>query len=215
MPAALPPADFASARLRLHTVRPGQTFGRIYMAGFPDPLGYGKSRSRFSDPRRRKADNRFGVLYLGETLAVCFLEAVLRDRKDGVAGELVLEERELEDRRYVEVETISSLRLVDLRENNAVAMGVPSEVLRGVKQQLGRAWSVAFHDHPNGADGIIYPSRLNGHVNLAVYGRAVGKLRPIRLRRLANVAELAPVLDDLDVAFAPPSSFHAGGGSPP
>lgn len=214
MPAVLPPADFASARLRLHTVRPGQTFGRIYMAGFPDPLGYGKSKSRFSDPRRRKADNRFGVLYLGETLAVCFLEAVLRDRKDGVAGELVFEERELDDRRYVAVEAISSLLLIDLRENNAVAMGVPSEVLRGFRQQLGRAWSVAFYDHPDSVDGIIYPSRLNGHVNLAVYGRAVGKLRPTRLRRLADVAELAPVLDDLDVAFAP-GAFHAGGGSPP
>lgn len=185
------------------------------MAGFPDPLGYGKSKSRFSDPRRRKAANRFGVLYLGETLAVCFLEAVLRDRKDGMAGELELEERELDDRRYIEVEAVSSLRIVDLRENNAVAMGVPSEVLRGARQHLGRAWSVAFHDHPDGVDGIIYPSRLNGHISLAVYGRAVGKLRLTRLRRLADVAELAPVLDDLEVAFSPPSAPYPGGGSPP
>ena len=211
----LPPADFASARLRLHTVGAGQTFGRIYMAGFANPLGYGKSKSRFSDPRRRKAANRFGVLYLGETLAVCFLEAVLRDRKDGVAGELELEERELDDRRYAEVEVTSSLHLVDLRENNAVAMGVPSEVLRGVRQHLGRAWSVAIYDHPNGVDGIIYPSRLNGQVNIAIYGRAVVKLRPTRLRRLADVAELASILDDLEVAFAPPGAPHAGGGTPP
>ncbi len=215
MPAVLPPADFASAQLRLHTIGPGQTFGRIYMSGSPDPLGYGKSKSRFSDPRRRKAANRFGVLYLGETLAVCFLEAVLRDRKDGLAGELELEERELDDRRYVDVETTSSLRLVNLRENNAVAMGVPSEVLRGVRQQFGRAWSVAFYDHPDRVDGIIYPSRLNGHVNLAIYGRAVGKLRPTRLRRLADVAELATVLDDLEIAFAPASAPPHGGGSPP
>jgi hypothetical protein len=212
MPAVLPPADFVSARLRVHKVGPYQTFGRIYMAGFPDPLGYGKSNSRFSDPRRRKAANRFGVLYLGETLAVCFLEAVLRDRKDGVAGELELEERELDDRRYVTVETSSSLRLVDLRENNAIAMGVPSEVMRGVRQHIGRVWSVAFHDHPDGVDGIIYPSRLNGHVNLAIYGRSVGKLQPTRLRRLVDVAELAPILDDLEVAFAPPSASHPGVG---
>jgi hypothetical protein len=185
------------------------------MAGFLDPLGYGKAKSRFSDPRRRRAANRFGVLYLGETLAVCFLEAVLRDRKDGVAGELELEERELDDRRYVEVETVSSLALVDLRGNNAVAMGVPSEVLRGVRQHLGRAWSVAFHDHPDAVDGIIYPSRLNAQVNLAIYGRAVDKLRPTRLRRLADVAELAPVLDDLEIVLTPPSSPHAGAGSPP
>ena len=115
-----------------------------------------------------------------------------------------LEERELDERRYAEVETVAPLRLVDFRENSAVAMGVPSEVLRGVRQSLGRAWSVAFHDHPQSVDGIIYPSRLNGHTNLAIYGRAVAKWRPKRLRRLSDVAELAPVLDDLEVAFAPP-----------
>lgn len=103
MPRVLPPADFAAAQLRLYTVAAGERFGRIYVAGFPDPLGYGKSKSRFSDPRRRKPENRFGVLYLGETLAVCFLEAVLRDRKDGVFGDLELEERELDERRYAEV----------------------------------------------------------------------------------------------------------------
>ncbi len=48
------------------------------MNAYPDPLGFGKSPSRFSDTRRRIAENRFGVLYLGETLKVCFLEALLR-----------------------------------------------------------------------------------------------------------------------------------------
>jgi RES domain len=201
---ASPPSDFDSARLRLHTVAAGERFGRIFSAGFPDPLGYGKSKSRFSDPRRRKPENRFGVLYVGESLAVCFLEAVLRDRKDGVVGGMELEEHELEERLYVDVEVASALRLVDLRGNNPVAMGVPSDVVRGVRHRLGRAWSMAFHEHPSAVDGIIYPSRLNGQVNLAVYGRAVAKLRPSRLRRLIDVVELAPVLDDLEVAIAPP-----------
>lgn len=205
MAGALPPSDFHSARLRLHIVASGQRFGRIFSAGYPDPLGYGKSKSRFSDPRRRKPESRFGVLYVGESLAVCFLEAVLRDRKDGVAGEIELEERELEERLYVDVEVSAPLRLVDLRGNNAVAMGVPSDVVKGVRHRSGRTWSVAFHEHPSTVDGIIYPSRLNGQVNLAIYGRAVPKLRPIRLRRLIDVAELAPVLDDLEVAITPPA----------
>lgn len=115
MAAELPPTDFASARLRLHTLQPGERFGRIYPAGHPDPLGFGKSKSRFGDPRRRKPDRRFGVLYLGQTLAVCFLEAVLRDRKDGVAGEIVLEERELKERLYADIEVATPLRMVDLR----------------------------------------------------------------------------------------------------
>ncbi|MEE7462083.1 hypothetical protein MFUR16E_12655 [Methylobacterium fujisawaense] len=201
MAGALPPSDFGSARLRLHTVAAGERFGRIYMANFPEPLGYGKSPSRFSDPRRRKAENRFGVLYLGETLAVCFLEAVLRDRRDGIVGTLDIDESELRERRFVDVEVASSLGLLDLRGNNPVAMGVPSDVLRGIKHRIGRAWSLAMHEHPQAIDGILYPSRLNGQVNLAIYGRAVAKLRPIRLRRLIDVAELAPVLDDLEVGL--------------
>ena len=77
MTKVLPPAEFAAVRLRLHEVPAGQTFDRIYLGHYPDPLGFGKTPSRFSDPRRRLASNRFGVLYLGDTVKVCFLEAVL------------------------------------------------------------------------------------------------------------------------------------------
>ncbi len=199
-----PPPNFSRARLRIHTAKVGERYGRIYMAKYPDPLGYGKTKSRFSDPRRRKAENRFGVLYLGTTVGVCFLEAVLRDQRDGIVGELAIEESELEMRCYAEIEVATPLRLVDLRENGAVAMGIPSDVHRGTGQALSRAWSVAFHEHPQAPDGIIYPSRLNGEVNLAIYGRAVPKLRPVRLRRLIDLAELVPVLTDFQVALTTP-----------
>jgi hypothetical protein len=199
-----PPAEFAGARLEIHTVAAGERFGRIYMAKYPNPLGYGKSKSRFSDPRRRVEASRFGVLYLGQTLKVCFLEAVLRDQRDGVVGDLPMEEQELESRRYAEIEVTTSLRLVDLREDRAVVMGVSSDVYRATRHTLGQAWSVAFHEHPSSPDGIIYPSRLNGHINLAVYSRAVGKLKPVRVRRLHEVAELAPVLNDLRIDLIEP-----------
>jgi RES domain len=185
----------------------GERFGRIYMDEYPDPLGFGKTKSRFSDPRRRVEANRFGVLYLGQTLTVCFLEAVLRDRRDGLAESLLLEESELEIRRYAEIEVKTPLHLVELRDNASVAMGVPSDTHRGSRHALGQAWSVAFHEHPQMPDGIIYPSRLNGQNNLAIYGRAVSKIRPVRLRRLIDVAELAPVLADLRVALTLPDSI--------
>ena len=79
------------------------------MARHADPLGYGKTNSRFSDPRRRKEENRFGVLYLGESFSVCFLEAVHRDRRDGIIGELAIEESEVETRRSIEIEIIAGL----------------------------------------------------------------------------------------------------------
>ena len=196
-----PPPTFSKARLSIHAVPPGERFGRIYRDGFPDPLGFGKGPSRFSDPRRRVEANRFGVLYLGQTMKVCFLEAVLRDRRDGTAGSLPIQEDELDVRRFADVEVVAPLRLVDLREDQAVLMGVPSDVHRSSRHTLGRMWSVAFHEHPASPDGIVYPSRLNGHTNLAVYGRAVPKLRAVRVRELLAVPELVQVLDDLEVAL--------------
>lgn len=199
-----PPANFASAKLHVHTVGTNRRFGRIYPATYPDPVGYGKSPSRFSDPRRRKPDNRFGVLYTGASLGVCFLEAVIRDKRDGIVGPLPIAEHEVAQRRYAEFDIVKPLRTVDLRANGAVAMGVPAAVCRGDSHTLSRAWSVAFYEHPSAPDGIVYPSRLNGQSNLAVYDRAIAKLAVRRLRRLIDVDELAPLLDKLRVALVEP-----------
>ncbi len=131
MPGVPPPPDFGRAKLEIETIPRGRTFGRIYWSAYPDPLGYGKSPSRFSDPRRRVPANRFGVLYLGDCLKVCFLEAVLRDRREGLVDDLSpIEEVELTQRRYAEIVTGANLRLVDLRGDNAVRMGVPTDVVR-------------------------------------------------------------------------------------
>jgi len=80
-------------------------------------------------------------------------------------------------------------------------MGIPSDVPRSSKQTLARKWSVTVHDHPEQVDGIIYPSRLNGETNLAVYDRAVRKLIASRVHILRRAPGLAPVLDDLVVAI--------------
>lgn len=79
---------------------------------------------------------------MGDTLKVCFLEAVLRDRRDGLMGDLPIDEKEIYARRYAEIETIADLRLVDLREDHAIRMGVPTDVAKSSRQSLGRAWSL-------------------------------------------------------------------------
>jgi len=48
---------------------------------------------------RRIAASRFGVLYHGDTLKVCFLEAVLRDQRDDVIGDLPIAKDEIDRRR--------------------------------------------------------------------------------------------------------------------
>ena len=196
-----PPAGFERQRLDIETVPSGRRFGRIYASAFPDPLGFGKTPSRFSDPRRRDATKRFGVLYLGETLKVCFLEAVLRDRRDGLIGDLPIDEKEIYARRYAEVETIAELSLVDLREDHAIRMGVPTDVAKSSRQRLARSWALAFHEHQSLPDGITYPSRLNGHTNVAVFERAVSKLAPARVMPLIGAPGLAAVINDLRVSL--------------
>jgi hypothetical protein len=196
-----PPAGFERQPLDIETIPPGSHFGRIYASAFPDPLGFGKTPSRFSDPRRRDASKRFGVLYLGETLKVCFLEAVLRDRRDGLLGDLPIEEKEIYARRYAEIETIAELSLVDLRNDHAIRMGVPTDVAKSSRQSLARSWSLAVHEHQSVPDGIIYPSCLNGHTNIAVFGRAVSKLAPARVVPLIGASGLAAVINDLRVSL--------------
>ena len=198
MAKVLPPKGFPDARLQTHVAPVGQRFGRIYLSRYSDALGYGKAPSRFSDP---SPDNRFGVLYLGDTLKVCFLEAVLRDQRDGVIGRLPMAETELYARHYGQIEVTTRLTLVDLRDDGAIIMGVPSDVAKATSQTLARCWSLAFHEHGAKPDGIIYPSRLNGHTNVAVFDRAIWKLRVVRKTTLMAAPGLAGVLDDLKVGI--------------
>jgi hypothetical protein len=196
-----PTAEFATVELETATVAAGQRFGRLYLSRYTDPLGFGKTPSRFSDPRRRIERNRFAVLYLGESLKVCFLEAVLRDQRNGAVGDFLLSEHELRARRYAEIAIARELTLVDLRGDAAILMGVPSDVVRGSQQSLSRWWSVAFHEHPQKPDSIIYPSRLNAETSLAIYDRAIAKLAVTRVTPLIAARGLANILTDLRVAL--------------
>lgn len=199
--AVLPTAAFAKVDLDIATIAAAEPYRRVWLASYPDPLGYGKGRSRFGDPRRRVEANRFGVLYLGSSLKVCFLEAVLRDQRDGLVGSLPLGRTVLADRAVAAIEPTRALRLIDLRGDGPVRMGIPSDVAGGANQTLARAWSIAFHEHPESVDGIIYPSRLNGEHNLAVYGRAVPALRCTATVPLLRAKGLVGVLRDLRVAI--------------
>jgi hypothetical protein len=117
------------------------------------------------------------------------------------SDDLLLDERDLAIRSYATIEVTAALSLVDLRGDGPLRMGIPSDVARGSKQSLARRWSLAIHEHPAEPDGIIYPSRLNGETNLAIYDRAVLKLRAVARAELLKEVGLAAVLRDLKVGF--------------
>jgi hypothetical protein len=187
--------------LELATIPVGAKYWRIYPDRYPDPLGYGKSGSRFSDPRRRVERNRFGVEYLGSSLYVCFAKAVVRYNRDGSVTDYLIPQTDLERYRFAEIAVITPLLLVDLRGSAPIRMGVPSDVVRGKKQTLARHWSGAFHDHPDAPDGILYPSRLNGEINLAIYTPAVTKLKAVGVVPLLRAPGFAQVLNTFRVAI--------------
>jgi len=203
MSKAPPPKGVSGTELQISEVSPGRRFYRISLDRYPDALGFGKSPSRFSDPRQRVEANRFGVLYLGSSLEVCFLEAVLRDQRDGQIGPLPMGEHELYNRYWATIEVAQRLRMVDLRGAGSVIMGVPTDVTKSTSQTLARKWSLSFHEHPQQPDGILYPSRLNGHANLAIYERSLRKLRQVQKTKLIDAPRLPQILEDFKISLVP------------
>jgi hypothetical protein len=65
-------------------------------------------------------------------------------------------------------------------------------------------WAVAFYEHPQRVDGIVYPSRLNGQLNGAVFDRAVHKVHCLTANGLAREPGLAGILNGYRVALMDP-----------
>jgi hypothetical protein len=197
-----PPKEFQSSKLDLAEVAPGQVWRRLYLSVYPKPLGIGYGSSRFSDPRvDRPEPERYGVIYLGSSLRVCFLEAVLRDRRNAALGEMPLPYAELQSWNCADIGISAPLKLVDLRDDGPVRMGVPTDAVRASTHRWGQAWALAFWSHVETPDGIIYPSRLNGEANVALYDRALPKIAALSVRPLLDCrAEMTEVLRTFRIA---------------
>jgi hypothetical protein len=200
--ARAPTPAFASAPLEIREVEAGAEFGRIGNVKFPDPLGFGKTPSRFSDPRIDLPDTaRFGVLYLGATIEACFVETVVRDRRDGRHGNIVLHEAYLGERYYARVRVRSHLRVLDMTSGFPLRMGIPTDVRSAADHTLARQWALAIHAHPANVDGIAYPSRLNAELDLAVFDRAVEKFTVESVEMLRERSEIGKLLDFYRIAL--------------
>ncbi len=199
MAAAMPGPAFAGRALVLKTVPAGEVWRRMYETRFPEPLGWGPGLNRFSDP----TGHAYGVVYLGASAKVAFVETILRDAADGRGDDFVLEQAEIDKRSLASIRVNDPLRLVDLTEDARLLMGVPSDVVGASDQILARAWSAGFHGHRDQPDGVYYGSRLNGQFCIALYDRALAKVEAIASPRLWDCdVELAAILDDLNIALA-------------
>jgi hypothetical protein len=196
---ALPGPAFAGRKLLLKTIDIGEIWRRIYETRFPDALGWGLGVNRFSDPTGKA----YGLVYLGSTAKVAFVETLLRDAADGRGNDCVLDLAEIKARSIASIRVKAQLRLLDLTGDGGLQMGVPSDVVGASDQTLAQHWSVAFHRHSDQPDGVYYPSRLNEERCIALYDRAIGKLETIATPRLMETGpELAKILDELKIDLA-------------
>ena len=198
-----PTAAFDTAKLLKRRIAQGRIFGRINKVAYPDPLGFGFNPTRFSDPQVIDPGKQFGVVYLGAALDVCFLEAVLRDQRNGKIGDYPLEMAEFSGRTYANIATAEPLKLIDLTGDKKVRMSIPTDVTNASDQTLGRLWSEAIYLHPDGVDGILYESRLCKKLNMAVFDRAAHKLQCVTNVPLLKAVELPGVITRYKVAIVP------------
>ena len=138
MARGLPPKGFGSSKLELAPIKTGTKWFRLYSSRYPAALGFGFSSSRFSDPRIKLPEkDRFGVIYFGSSLKVCFLERVLRDLRNGQIGDVPIPYAELEQLVCAEVTIDRPLNAVDLRGDWPVKMRVPTDAVRASNHRLG------------------------------------------------------------------------------
>jgi hypothetical protein len=110
----------------------------MYETRFPNPLGWGPGLNRFSDP----TGHAYGVVYLGSSAKVAFVETLLRDAADGRGDDCVLQLVEIEARSLASIRVRDPLRLVDLTGDGGLRMGVPSDVVGSSDQTLAQLWSI-------------------------------------------------------------------------
>jgi hypothetical protein len=198
-----PPKGFESSGIELASIKTGTKWFRLYSSRYPDPLGFGFSPSRFSDPRVALPEkDRFGVIYFGSSLKVCFLERILRDIRNGGLGDVPIPYAELEQLMCAEIVTARPLNLVDLCGDNLVKMGVPTDAVRASSHRLGQKWSLAFWLHKQRPHGILYYSRLNDEINIALYDVALPSIRVSTTRPLLEYrTEVAGLIREFKLAI--------------
>jgi RES domain-containing protein len=101
-----------------------------------------------------------------------------------------------------ELITVAPLKLIDLRGDRLLQMGVPTDAVRASSHRLGQNWSLAFWSHQEQPDGIIYASRLNQETNLALYDRALAKIELSTVRPFLEYrADVAALIREFKIAI--------------
>ena len=143
------------------------------------------------------------MLYAAETVRCCFWEAVVRNRLTR-RKRRELPRADVDVRLVVSLESREDLTLVDLRGDGPVQIGASPAVAHDANHAAGRSLSEATFAHVPEADGFLFQSRFTGHLCVAIFDRAIGKLRGLSVTPLTQHADFLKALDDYDIILTTP-----------
>src|SRR5580698_4295609 len=181
------PRERLEARLHLFAIDGAhRVFGVSRM-----PLQMHASPSRFCDGK-----SGFAVMYLALSFETCIVETLVRDRfTHRLKRELPLAAVLARGYARVSTQPDQELNLLDLRDSGCVDMGAPTDAVRARHFAAGQALGMAVHQEHQQVDGFIYASRLTGDDCVAVFERAVGKMRVDEASELKDQPELPGALE--------------------
>ena len=152
---------------------------RISAIRHTNGLGFNKNaESRFSDPRAASGKAVYGVIYLSTDFATCVAETIVRDRKDGVPGLMPMSRKQ----------AVDDWQVVRDRRRTPAAPREPEQCWPVLARRADRycprfgsrmsqKLSRAIYQNASGFDGILYKSRFLMGECVAIFDRAIPKLR--------------------------------------
>lgn len=167
------------------------------------PLFYSRPSTTPRPSRFDAAQDEFGVLYAAPAFDTCMAETLIRNRYEGGALPLQLDEWELQARSMSTIVHAEprALVLADLTQP-LYPLGGNAAILSVADYRMPNRWSSAIHRHPRGVDGIYFLSRYASRPSVALYDRVkmatAGPPVP-----LLHHPELGPFLDRHAIGLHP------------
>ena len=159
------------------------------------PLGVGPGSSRFADPAAG-----YAVLYAGESVAEALRETLLRDAVSA-APRRTLPRFFIEQSVLTRITTTEPLPMIDLRRDGVLRARVPTAVVRDRRHAAGQALSRFVHAEIEEAAGFVYDSRFTASPCVAVFDRALDRVRASEAIALEEVDDVHATLADHDVVL--------------
>lgn len=188
--APLPPNWLAEKSLPIDIVETGTILHRVHRRDLA-PVFFGPGEGQPPTYRFDSATGRFGVMYVGQTLAGALAETLLRNPQ-----RLMISAGDIELRAASALTCRRALRLVRLFGEGLPLVGTDNAISTGPYEPCGQ-WADALWDHRDAPDGIAYQSRHNSaEICFAVFRRddlVFDSASTLPLS--AMLAEIAKVLD--------------------